>query len=44
MSGSSVGTIRQTFPTAGTFSISVQYGGDANYQATSSAPVQVVVQ
>jgi hypothetical protein len=42
--GSSIGTIRQTFPAAGTFSISVQYGGDANFLAATSAPVQVVVQ
>ncbi len=42
--GSSVGTIRQTFPTAGTFSIAVQYVGDTNFQAAASTSVQVVVQ
>jgi hypothetical protein len=42
--GSSIATLRQTFSAAGTFSISVQYGGDANYQSATSAPVQVVVQ
>ena len=42
--GSSVGTLRQTFPTAGTFTIGVQYGGDGNFQAATSATVQVVVQ
>ena len=42
--GTSVGTIRQTFPTPGTFTIAVQYGGDANYVATTSAQFQIVVQ
>jgi hypothetical protein len=41
---SALGTIRQTFPTAGTFTIAVQYNGDTNYQATTSPTVQVVVQ
>jgi hypothetical protein len=41
---SSTGIIRQTFPTAGTFTVSVQYGGDANYLATASTPISVVVQ
>jgi Bacterial Ig-like domain (group 3) len=42
--GSSIATLRQTFPTAGTFSIGVQYGGDANFQSATSAPIQLVVQ
>lgn len=42
--GSSVGIIRQTFPAAGTFTISAQYAGDTNYLAATSATVQVVVQ
>jgi hypothetical protein len=43
-SSTSIATLRQTFPTAGTFSIGVQYAGDANFQSVTSAPVQVVVQ
>jgi hypothetical protein len=36
--------LRETFPSAGTFTITANYAGDANYAAVSSAPVQVVVQ
>jgi hypothetical protein len=36
--------LRETFPSAGTFMITANYAGDANYAAVSSAPVQVVVQ
>jgi hypothetical protein len=39
-----IGTLRQTFPAAGTYSVSVQYGGDTNYQSVTSNTVQVVVQ
>jgi hypothetical protein len=39
-----IGTLRQTFPSAGTYAISVQYGGDANFQSAVSNTVQVVVQ
>ena len=42
--GSSVGTLRQTFPAAGTFTISVNYAGDANFLSAASATIQVVVQ
>jgi len=42
--GSSVGTLRLTFPSAGAFALAVQYAGDANYQATTTATIQVVVQ
>jgi hypothetical protein len=44
VAGSSVVTLRQTIPKAGTYSISVHYAGDANYQAITTAPIQVVVQ
>ena len=39
-SSTSIATLRQTFPTAGTFSISVQYAGDVNFQSITAAPVQ----
>jgi hypothetical protein len=38
----SIGTLRQAFAAAGTYSISVQYGGDTNYQSVTSNTVQVV--
>jgi hypothetical protein len=41
---SSTGTLRQTFPSAGTFSIAVQYAGDTNYLPVASATVSVTVQ
>ncbi len=36
-------TVKLTFPSAGTFSITLQYSGDVNYLTTASAPIQVVV-
>jgi hypothetical protein len=40
----SIGLLRQTFPTAGTFTVAVQYAGDANFQSAVSASAVIVVQ